>query len=59
MWLQEIFSWVADSLINDWRTLIVDVGGASGTDILIIDEDDFILIINKALHVQCDALVSE
>ena len=59
MWLQEIFSWVADSLINDWRTLIVDVGGASGTDILIIDQDDFIPIINKALHVQCDALVSE
>ena len=46
MWLQEIFNWVADSLINDWRTLIVDVGGALGTDIIIIDQDDFIPIIN-------------
>ena len=46
MWLQKIFSWVADSLINDWRTLIVEVGGALGTDIIIIDQDDFIPIIN-------------
>ena len=46
MWLQEIFSWVAESLINDWGTLIVEVAGALGTDILIIDLDDFIPIIN-------------